>query len=350
MVGSDITRRAFLRLTAAGIAGAALAIEGTADMSPAAKLRVVTVTGEMPSDMLGVVLPHEHALVDFIGANKVSASRYDPEEVFRTVLPYLKQARKLGCGALVECTPEFLARDPALLKRLSDASGLAILTPTGLYGAADDRFLPRFAFTESAEELARRWIAEWESGISDTGIRPGFIKIGVDPNPSEVDLKLARAAAITHLATGLTIASHTGPGSAASAQMAVLKEAGVDPSAFIWVHANAEADSALHVSAARQGAWVEFDGLGPDSVEQHVRMVKTMDAAGLLGKVLVSHDAGWYSVGEEGGGTFRPFDTLFTEFIPALRKSGFGEEQIRRLTRTNPQQAFALRIRRLKTG
>ena len=47
-----------------------------------------------------------------------------------------------------------------------------------------------------------------------------------------------------------------------------------------------------------------------------------MKADGLLGHVLVSHDAGWYHVGEPGGGEFRPFDTLFTTFVPALKAAG----------------------------
>jgi phosphotriesterase-related protein len=64
---------------------------------------------------------HEHILVDFIGAAEVSRSRYDASAVFNAVLPHLKQARRLGCETLVECTPAYLGRDPHLLRRLSDA-------------------------------------------------------------------------------------------------------------------------------------------------------------------------------------------------------------------------------------
>ena len=61
-----------------------------------------------------------------------------------------------------------------------------------------------------------------------------------------------------------------------------------------------------------------------------------MKAQGLLGRVLVSHDAGWYRVGEPGGGQFRPFDTLFTEFIPGLKPAGFADAEIRQLLVENP--------------
>ncbi|MGH8020026.1 MAG: phosphotriesterase, partial [Opitutaceae bacterium] len=42
---------------------------------------------------------------------------------------------ELGVETLVECTPAYVARDPKLLARLSEASGLHVLTNTGLYGA-----------------------------------------------------------------------------------------------------------------------------------------------------------------------------------------------------------------------
>ncbi len=76
-----------------------------------------------------------------------------------------------------------------------------IITNTGYYGAAGDKYIPKHAYSESAEELASRWINEWKNGIGSTGIKPGFIKIGVDDGPlSDIDKKLVEAAALTHLA------------------------------------------------------------------------------------------------------------------------------------------------------
>ena len=284
--------------------------------------QVQTVTGRVSPADLGTVLMHEHVLVDFIGAEKVSPARYDPEEAFQVALPFLKQARELGCRTLVECTPDYIGRDPALLKRLSTASGLHFLTNTGYYGAAGGKFLPSHARTEMAEQLAARWIREAREGIAGTGIRPGFIKIGVDGAPlPEVNRKLVRAAALTHKATGLRIHQHTGSGAAALEALDILKAESIEAGAFVWVHAHSEQDSAIHQEAARRGAWVEFDGIAPDSVDRHVELVLRMKQAGLLNRVLISHDAGWYNVGEPKGGRFRPFDTLFTAFLPALRKA-----------------------------
>ena len=302
---------------------------------------VETVNGAISADGLGLTLMHEHVLVDFIGADQVGPHRYDAGHAFDVVLPHLRQAKSLGCETLVECTPAYLGRDVRLLQRLSDASGVTIVTNTGYYGAARDKHLPRQAFTETAEQLAARWTREAEEGIDGTSIKPAFMKIGVDEAPlSEVDAKLVRAAALTSRATGLPIASHTGSGAAAMAELALLEAAGVPASRFIWVHAHSERDTAFHVRAAKAGAWVEFDGISPDSVDRHVDLVRRMKAEGLLGRVLVSHDAGWYRVGEPGGGQFRPFDTLFTAFLPALRAAGFTAEDVRQLLVDNPRTAL----------
>ena len=306
--------------------------------------RVETVTGPIAADRLGTTLMHEHVLVDFIGAAEASRLRYDADAVFTAVLPHLQQARTLGCDTLVECTPAYLGRDPGLLKRLSEASGVHILSNTGYYGAAKDKHLPAHAFDESAEQLAARWVRECARGIDGTGIKPAFMKIGVDDSPlSPVDARLVRAAAIAHRETGVPIASHTTTGAAALEELDLLEAAAVPLSAFIWVHAHAERDETFHVRAARRGAWVEFDGISAATVARHVALVGHMNAEGLLGHVLVSHDAGWYRVGEPGGGQFRPYDTLFTAFVPALKASGFGDAEIRQLLVDNPRRALTRR-------
>ena len=321
------------------LAGAVGLLAGSQSARPRG---VQTVTGPVAADRLGLTLMHEHVLVDFIGADRVTPARYDAEQAFAAILPHLRQLKSLGGQTLVECTPAYLGRDAALLRRLSEASGLNILSNTGYYGAAKDKHLPRHAFTETADQLAARWRREADDGIDGTGIRPAFMKIGVDEAPlSEVDAKLVRAAALTSKATGLPIASHTGTGAAALAELDLLDSLGVPASAFIWVHAHNERDSSFHHRAAKAGAWVEFDGISGSSVARHVELAGRMKAQGQLGRVLVSHDAGWYRVGEPGGGQFRPFDTLFTAFIPALRTAGFTEQEIRQLLVDNPRDALA---------
>jgi phosphotriesterase-related protein len=340
-----INRREFLwSSTTAACAAAARARQD----DPQAKTKPVlmTVNGPVAPSRIGTMLCHEHVMVDFIGADRATPDRYNRDEVERLVLPHLKTIKQLGCTCVAECTPAHLGRDPLLLKRLSAASGLHILTNTGYYAANGGKHLPEHFSRETADEAAQRWLDEWNNGIGDTGVRPGFIKIGVDSGPLNAAAKrLIRAAARVHKQTGLTIASHTGDSVAAAGQLELLVAEEVDPSAWIWVHAQNEVDSQVHINAAALGAWIEFDGIAPNTIDQHVLLVDTMRRANLINRILISHDAGWYHVGEPGGGTFRPYDTLFNQFLPALKKRGFDDVEITALLADNPSNAFRVERR-----
>jgi phosphotriesterase-related protein len=334
-----ISRRAFVASTAAAALGFA---RGGQDRNA---ILIDTVLGPVRPSDLGVTLMHEHVLVDFIGAERIGPGRYDPDEAFRVALPHLKRLYGLGCRTLVECTPAFLGRDPLLLRRLARASGLHLLTNTGYYAAAGTKYIPRHAYSESVEELARRWIVEFEQGIGDTGIRPAFIKTGMDRGPlPEISRKLMRAAAIAAGTTGLKIAAHSGDGAAALEALDILRDAGVKAEAFIWVHAQNEKEPDRHARAAEMGAWLEFDGISETSMDRHLGMVRVMIDRGLIHRLLLSQDAGWYRVGEPGGGKFLPYDLIFTRFLPALRRAGISEEQVSQLMVLNPREA----LRRLR--
>jgi phosphotriesterase-related protein len=308
---------------------------------------IMTVNGPIPSKEMGVSLIHEHILVDFIGADSITLMRWDRYKVAERSLPFLKQVKDLGCQTFIECTPAYLGRDPLLLKSLSESSGLNILTNTGYYGALNNKYIPKHAFIETADQLAARWILEWVEGIDGTGIKPGFIKIGVDNgNLSDLHKKLVVAAARTHLKTGLTIASHTGPAIPAFEQLEILKIEGVAPEAFIWVHAQSEKDLSNHVKAARMGAWIGLDGLDDNNVPDYIRLIKNLRENNLLNKVLLSHDAGWYHPGEENGGEYRGYTTLFEKLVPALRYENFSEKEIKQILVLNPAKAFEIGVRK----
>jgi phosphotriesterase-related protein len=309
---------------------------------------IMTVKGPVKATEAGIWLTHEHVLVDFIGADSITPDRYDRQAVIAKVLPYLKEAKKLGCRTFAECTPEYLGRDPLLLKELADSTGLNILTNVGYYGARDNKFIPLPATTINAEMMARFWTEQWEKGIYDTGIKPGFIKIGVDKDSlSEFHQTLVRAAALTHLATGLTIASHTGPAIPAFQELEILKKEGVSPEAFIWVHASSEKDIEKLVAAAKMSAWISLDKLNDKNVDELLLTIKTLRDKGCLNRILLSHDAGWYDPAKENGGDFRGFTTLFEKLIPAMKSAGFSEVELKQILEINPAEAFSIKVRRL---
>ncbi len=343
-----LSRRQFVHAAgrAAALSPVAAAISGWTQARTSAPQRpgtVMTVRGPVAADELGIVLMHEHVLVDFIGADEVSPERYDRDDAFRRALPFLREVQARGVRTFVECTPAYLGRDPQLLLRLSQAADLHIVTNTGYYGAADDRFVPAHAFKASAREIADRWIAESTGGLDGTDVRPGFMKIGVDAGRlSPIDARLVEAAALTHLATGLPIASHTGDGEAAHDEMDLLDSLGVPLDAFIWVHAQNEADTSIVVDGARRGAWISLDSVSPGSAGSYATRVTALADAGMLNRVLLSHDAGWYRVGEPQGGAYRPHTSIFDDLLPTIR-TRLGEAAVTQLLERNPARALGLR-------
>ncbi|MEZ5354457.1 MAG: hypothetical protein R2762_17610 [Bryobacteraceae bacterium] len=275
------------------------------------------------------ILVHEHVLVNF------KRAPVDQAAVIAKVLPHLEAIARLGCARFQDATPNFLGRSPKLLARLADATGIDIWTNTGLYSARNHEYLPPYASTDSAEQLARRWTQEHANGID--GIKPRFIKIGVNRAPLDaLDRKIVRAAALCSNQTGLTIASHTtGAGPAALEQIEILSAAACDPARFVWVHAHNEKNHSFHEKAARAGAWVQFDGLSPASIAWHHECVRFMAGKTLLGKTMVSQDAGYYRPGEPDGGAFRPYAFLLTDFLPKLDTA-----TAKALFETNPIAAY----------
>jgi phosphotriesterase-related protein len=324
---------------------------------PGSREYIMTVNGPESPGKMGITLEHEHILVDFIGADSTGYFRWNRDSVIKKALPAVLEAKKRGVKTIVECTPAWLGRDPFLLKSLSRSTGMNFITNTGYYGANKNKYIPESFYQMDATELAGLWISEFENGIEDTGIKPGFIKIAVDPNDtlSDEHRKIITAAALTHLKTGLVIASHTGPDNPAFAQIGILKEMGIDPSAFIWVHANRGSVEG-NIKAANEGVWISFDNVknnpgaepgSPSSIEWFADRIVELKNHGLLNKVLISHDSGWYDPAKPGGGTFNGYTDIFDALVPALKAKGLTEEEIDQILVKNPQEAFKIKIRRL---
>jgi predicted metal-dependent phosphotriesterase family hydrolase len=309
----------------------------------------MTVRGRVRGADLGRMLPHEHLFSNF-GEDPQDPAAYDESRLIDTVIPYVESVKRLGCRTIVDATAQYFGRAPRLLRSISERTDVHILTNSGYYGAAKDRYVPKHAFTESSADIALRWIREFEEGIGGSGVRPGFLKIGVDPGGlSDIDAKLVRAAARTHARTGLTIAVHTGDNATgASAQLDLLADEGVAPKAWIWVHANQCNDTAALQEAARRGAWLSFDGLDSETIDCHLECVRRVKEWGRLKQVLLSHDGNSFRAG--GRQPMRRYSALYTDFAPLLSRNGFSDSELVQLLVANPARCFALSRRTLRRG
>lgn len=318
---------------------------------------IMTVQGAVPIKEMGWTLTHEHISLDL---RPLAVQRKIPQsasfgDVSAIVLPHLMDLKRAGAKTIVGATASGFGKSPEILRRLSMASGLNVITATGVYLTADRNFVPDYAYEESREELALRWISEFETGIDENSVRPGMIKLGIDGGDlSDLDQKVIDAAAMAHLQTGLVIGVHIGPwqpvpsGFLAKGAFQVierLKASGVSPSAFVWIHAQNEAEFETTLQAAEMGAYVSFDGFRAGQEDTYVEHLRRFRDAGILSQVHLSQDAGWYSFGENGGGEFSAYTPIFNELVPYLHENGFTQMEMNRIFAENPASAFQVRKR-----
>lgn len=358
-----MNRRKFISLS--GIAGITYlypqALTGAGLFQPANEDFIVTVNGTIGISQLGVTLAHEHIITDFAGAEKNLIPIYSDNEAIRKLLPYLLELKKSGVSSIVECTPAYIGRNVTLLKALSLASGLQIVTNTGYYAAVGQKYLPKHAFPESTKQIAQRWLSEWQNGIDGTGIRPGFIKLGVDAGPlKEIEKKMIRAAAITHAASGLKVFIHTGDAAAAREEAAVLAKEGIAYEAMIWVHAQNDVSGDTQIELAKKGCWISLDGINEQasSLDKYTGFITRMKREGLLQKLLISHDDG-FSVEKAGNlsvfnpyqnGNTYPYSSLFTKLKSALLQKGLTQQEFNNIITKNPAEALKIKICKAAKG
>ena len=314
--------------------------------------QVMTVNGMIPVSAMGRTLVHEHIITNFNGTTGPNQKLNNEEEALEKVLPHLLELRSLGFSTLVECTPSHIGKNAGLLKQLSEASGLNIITNTGYYAAVDKKYLPESAFTLTAKQLAETWETEWLQGIGDTGIRPGFIKLGVGSGPlDEVEQTILKAGFLLSERSGLTVYVHTGGDQSIISQAVLADDMGFNPAKLVWVHAQNGSDS-TRIAMARKGIWVSLDGVNEKGLGAYLDMVTAMKDAGVLHRLLLSHDDGWSLDKDDeeleltlfGNGNTSPYQTIARLLQPALYERGFTPEELVLLLETNPREVLSLSV------
>lgn len=308
--------------------------------------KIRTLKGDVAVDTLGLMLPHEHLFVDLRGPFADGYGQADSEAVWQLMQPYMQAIEKIGVTAFVDCAPAGVGRNVHVLRYIAERTPIHIIAPTGVY---KEGFIPTDLQDVSVEYLADLWAREITEGMDGTDSRAGFIKVAlVDDGPKEIEIRNLKAAAAASLRTGAVVASHTIGGRAARQELDILEDAGLNLQRFIWVHAHTEPDTAIHIEAAKRGAWVEFDAVGAESWHPQDKLLESVLAlieAGYADHVLLSHDAGWYDSGRPGGlppDGVRGYTALYEEFIPAMQARGVDDATIHLLTVANPARAFAI--------
>ncbi len=304
-------------------------------------MALITTLGPKGPDEMGIILPHEHVFVDLRTWDQPGYAQADPADVIRLMEPEIARARAAGITALVECSTVGVGRRVDILRAVSEATSFPLVAPSGIYR---EPWIPRWAHDASEDQLKDWMVGELQGEIGQSGVQAGWIKLSAgDDGLTACEAKILRAAAGAGAKTNAVIGSHTVRGSVVQEQLDILEEAGYTAGRFIWIHAQAEPDFALHLEVARRGAWIEYDWIGGEGIDDRavVEGILRLLDAGLGHRLLLSQDRGWYDPAQPGGGTPSPYTYLTDTFLPQLRAAGVDEETIRGLTSHNPYRAFA---------
>jgi phosphotriesterase-related protein len=313
---------------------------------------VRTVLGDIPAKEVGFAHCHEHAFILPGRASEID-SDFLLDDLDKTAAELL-EFRRCDGRTIVDAQAIGPERAPMLQKAASERSGVNIVASTGLYRGA---FYPadHFRFRESADQIAKRFIEEIQSGmaiyrgseiIERTDIRAGMIKFATDYHVIDDNArKVAEAVAAAHLATGAPILTHCEKGTCGLEQIELFEKLGVHPSSMILSHLDRNLDIYLHEDIADSGAYLVYDSIS--RVELHpdqeiVQMICRMLEEGYGRQILLGMDMGRRSMWKSYGGG-PGLNYLGNVFLVKLRRAGLTTEPIDAFINRNPADALAFR-------
>jgi predicted metal-dependent phosphotriesterase family hydrolase len=299
---------------------------------------VQTVGGPVAPESLGFTLTHEHVFLSMWADDGHSfIVQLDDEEVLASELTAFREA---DGGCLVDQTPGGSGRNPAGLVRLSERTGVAIITGCGWY---IEPFYPdrESLSRRTVDDIAAQLAGEIREGLDGTGVRPGIIgEIGAGQGwVSPLEERVHRAAARAQIATGLPLATHTLHHGAGRHQMSIFDDEGVDPSRVCIGHCDTFPSLGYCLEVARWGGYVSLDNIGlqlGDHEASVLRLVLDLIEEGFTSQILLSQDVGQVAeLGSRGG---RGYTYVAERFLPALRQAGLDDATLQTITVENPRR------------
>jgi phosphotriesterase-related protein len=303
---------------------------------------VQTVTGPIDAGALGVTLGHEHVLLDGWEMFRTYDAILDDEAL---AIDELRALGEAGARSVVDCTPIGLGRDPSALRRVSAASGIAIVMGSGWYRRA---VYPAYIRETDADELADRLVVDLTVGADGTDVRAGFIgEIGTERHRiAAAEERVFRAAARAQRRTGVAIWTHTtNGGDLALEQVELLTSEGVPAERIVVSHVGDRIGFDRLRALAETGVGLSIDNIGytgggypPDDVR--VRNVLRLLEAGFADQVLLAGDTCTRSMLRAYGGP--GYSRVLDSFVPALRVAGVDEASIEAMLISNPARMLAV--------
>ena len=193
-----------------------------------------SVTGPLKRSELGVITPHEHIFInlsaffeerplrdienpatEMVKMEHLGQLNRDPYALkdnltmddYDTQLKEIIRFKKSGGNTIVDATMPGIGRDPQMLKKISEESGLNVIMGTGYYVTSTH---PEAMKSMTIEEIAEEMIKEINVGVD--GVKAGVIgEIGVSEIFDDAEERVLRASAIAHKKTGVGVLVHINP-------------------------------------------------------------------------------------------------------------------------------------------
>ena len=354
-------------------------------MSNSGNSSVMTVTGPVRPDELGVTLTHEHLFLDLQPGYAVQPETEEERKIAEgpvtiellgkmrrnfgfvwdalilddpaVILEAVSEFRELGGNTIVDVTPKGIEVAPPgfsqnALVDLSRKSGLNIVVGCGYYVQATH---PPEVADRTVDDLTEEFLKEIHDGIHGTEVRPGVIgEIGMFQPIHPDEWKVLEAACRAQKATGmpLTIHPHFGTRSRVAPEIArfVLAQ-GVDPARVNMSHMDGYMSLEYQRRVADMGVYISFDTFGlevyydsalynqntHDSHREEL-LIQLLEL-GYQDQIMLSHDVSNKPMLTPYGGF--GYGHILRDIVPSLRYEGVSEEIIDQLLIENPKRWLA---------
>ena len=300
-----------------------------------------TVLGDISPDQLGVTYMHEHLIIDSQIVAKDFAHIHLPNET--DAITEVKNCKKVGVGAMLDCMPLGSGRDAKKLLRIAEATGINIISATGLH---HDRYYKEDDLLEkaSAEKLAELFLRDINDGMEKTNAKAGVIKVITSgPRIKDREVKLFEAAAIAHTESGAPILSHCEHGTGAIEQLELFRKFNIPLSRVTLSHTDKEADLGYHHEILSSGVFVEYDQSlrqANDVKAPSAQLTAAMVGAGFVNQIMMGTDGARRTLWSSLGGT-PGLAWLYSGWTNKLVEAGLNQSNIEQIFIANPAKALA---------
>jgi phosphotriesterase-related protein len=315
---------------------------------------VQTARGPVDSSQLGTTLMHEHIFVLDTEIQQNYPEEWGSEEKrVGDAVTRLNELKSCGVGTIVDLTVLGMGRCIPRILRVAKQTELHVIVATGIYTYRDLPFyfhLRRPAGGSGPEPITEMFLRDIREGIAETGVKAGILKCCTDePGLTPGVERVLRAVARAHRQTGVPISTHTHAGLRRGLdQQRIFREEGVDLTRVVIGHSGDTTDLDYLEELIRNGSYIGMDRFGVDVIlgfEARVKTVATMCERGYADRMVLSHDAMcfWHWLPERVIPSVLPrwnYLHIHNDVLPALRREGVSEEQLRTMLVENPRRIF----------